>query len=120
MGRRVPFQAPFFIKPDNVTKRLRFSIGGISETYNCGLFLNGLSGFCYKVKGVQISGLINNIQALEGIFIAALGNVTTNARGLQIGLINKCKTGNVVQIGLFNRIGKRVIPFVNFQFKKEK
>lgn len=94
------------------------SIGGVSETYNHGFFLNGLSGYCYEIEGVQISGLINNITELKGFSVAALANVATKANGIQIGLINKCQTGNVLQIGLFNRIGKRVLPLLNFRFKK--
>jgi hypothetical protein len=99
---------------------LSISIGGVSDTYNHGIFLNGLSGFCYKVEGIQISGLINNTDELKGISVAALVNVATKAKGIQIGLINKCKTGNVFQIGVFNRIGKRVVPVINFRFKRDK
>lgn len=35
------------------------SIGGVNETYNHGFFVNGLSGYCYEIEGIQISGLIN-------------------------------------------------------------
>lgn len=94
------------------------SVGGISETYNHGIFINGLSGYCYEIEGIQISGLINKTVELKGVSIAALANISTKANGIQIALINKCKTGNVLQIGLFHRIGKRVIPFVNCRFKK--
>lgn len=95
------------------------SLGGISETYNHGLFVNGLSGGCYTIEGVQVSGLINKTAELKGVSIAALANVATKGKGVQIGLINKCKTGNVLQFGLFNRIGNQLVPFVNFRFRKD-
>ncbi|WP_222167241.1 hypothetical protein [Edaphocola aurantiacus] len=97
---------------------LSVSIGGMKETYNHGLFLNGLSGFCYELEGVQVSGLINYTDRLSGVSVAALANVATEAKGLQIGLINKCQTGKVLQIGLFNRIGRRVVPVINLNWKK--
>ncbi len=99
---------------------LSISIGGISETYNHGVFINGLSGYCYEIKGIQISGLVNNTFELKGIAIAGIANVVTKGKGIQIGLINKCQTGSVLQIGLFNRIGKRVVPFINFSINKKK
>ncbi|MGN6494397.1 MAG: hypothetical protein ACTHLE_20565 [Agriterribacter sp.] len=94
------------------------SIFGINETINRGLFINGLSSYCDETSGVQITGLINNTARMCGISIAGLANISTKTTGLQIALINKCKTGNLVQIGLFNRIGNRVTPFINFRFKK--
>lgn len=97
---------------------LSLSIGGVNDSYDRGLIINGLSGFCYTVEGIQVSGLVNNMTELKGISVAAIANVATKARGIQIGLINKCQSGNVLQIGLFNRIGKRVIPFINFSMKK--
>ncbi len=95
------------------------SLFGLSETYNKGLILNGLSGYCFRTTGVQVSGLLNDSYEFKGLTIAGIGNVTTKGRGVQIGLINKCKTGNVIQIGLFNRIGKRVLPFFNMRIAKE-
>jgi hypothetical protein len=97
---------------------LSISVGGISESFNNGLFINGVAGYCYKINGIQLSGLVNNTAELNGVSVAALANIATRVKGVQIGLINNCKTGNVLQIGLFNRIGKRVTPFINFRFKK--
>jgi hypothetical protein len=96
------------------------SLGGITETFNSGLIINGLSGICYETKGVQISGLLNSMYEFRGILIAGITNNTKRGKGLQIALINNCGSGQVFQIGLFNRIGKKVRPFINFNFKKEK
>jgi hypothetical protein len=96
------------------------SLGGMSETYNRGLIINGLSGISYKTYGVQISGLLNKSYEFKGLMIAGISNKTTKGKGIQIGLINNCKTGQLLQIGLFNRIGNRVLPFINFRFKHDK
>jgi len=72
------------------------------------------------MKGVQFSGMLNMTDQMDGVSAALLANVAIKANGLQIGLINNCHSGNVVQIGLFNRIGKRVVPFVNLRFKRDK
>jgi hypothetical protein len=95
------------------------SVGGIGETFNKGVIINGLSCFSYKTTGLLVSGLVNSNYECKGLSIAGLVNVATVVRGVQIGLINKCTTGKVVQIGLFNRIGKRIVPIINFRFRKE-
>ncbi len=95
------------------------SLGGVTDSYNNGLFINGLSCFCHKTFGVQFSGLVNNTYEFKGMSIAGIANVTNIGHGVQIGLINKCNTGNLVQIGLWNRIGKRVFPFINFRISSK-
>ncbi|RYD97630.1 MAG: hypothetical protein EOP54_10255 [Sphingobacteriales bacterium] len=99
-------------------KGLSISVFGLIETYNKGVFINGLAGDSYTMEGIQVSGLINHTTELTGASIALLTNNATKVNGVQIGLINKCKSGNVVQIGLFNRIGKRVTPFINLNITK--
>lgn len=96
------------------------SFGGTTETINTGIIINGLSGTPYKTNGIQISGLLNLQYEFNGILVAGISNKTKKGNGLQIALINNCDKGNVFQIGLFNRIGKRALPFINFSFKKEK
>jgi hypothetical protein len=98
---------------------LSISLGGMTDTYNKGLIINGLSGASYRTYGVQISGLLNDAYEFKGLMIAGISNKTTKGKGMQIGLINSCKTGQVLQIGLFNRIGKRVLPIINFRFKRD-
>jgi hypothetical protein len=95
------------------------SVGGMTETINKGVIVNGLACFSYKTSGLQVSGLIHKSYEFNGLSIAGLANVAKVMRGVQIGLINKCQTGQVLQIGLFNRIGKRVVPLINFRFRKE-
>jgi len=110
----------FHSKYGTYVNGLSVSIFGMSDTFNNGLIINGLSGYTNTTSGIQISGLLNNMYSFKGVSIAAIGNTANKAKGLQIGLINKCKTGQVIQIGLFNRIGKRVTPIINFRFRKDK
>lgn len=109
----------FHVKYGTFVNGLSISIGGLSETFNKGLIINGLSGYAHKTSGVQISGLLNETYEFNGVTIACIGNVTNKAKGVQIGLFNKCNTGQIFQIGLINRIGKRVMPILNFRFTKD-
>jgi hypothetical protein len=99
---------------------LSISAGGITETFNKGIIINGLSGTCYKTYGIQVSGLLNNVYEFKGLMMAGISNKATKCNGIQIALINNCKSGRVLQIGLINRIGKRVLPLINFSFKGDK
>lgn len=108
-----------WVKYETRVNGISVSLGGITETINSGVFINGLSGTSYKTNGIQISGLLNLQHEFNGLLIAGLANKTRKGKGLQIALINNCGSGQVFQIGLFNRIGKRALPFINFNFKKE-
>lgn len=126
-GKRISFfrnlEDSFITDHDRYPTKINgvsFSLLGLTETYNKGILINGLAGESRKTKGIQLSGLLNMTDRLDGLSVATLANVAMNANGVQIGLINNCRSGNVVQIGLFNRIGKRVTPFVNFRLRKDK
>jgi hypothetical protein len=86
----------------------------VKDHFN-GLILGSFTGGA-KSNGINISAIMNNSYSMNGLSIAGLRNKTTKGRGLQIGLLNRCKEGKLVQIGLLNKIGKRTIPFINFQF----
>lgn len=128
LGRRNSFFSAYGYEDDPLINNVKhgtwlngisISLGGIYETTNRGLIINGLSCLSYSTKGVQISGILNVQYEFQGIMIAGIANKTTKGKGLQIGIINNCESGQVVQIGLFNRIGKRVLPIINFNFKKK-
>lgn len=110
---------PAYPKYGTVINGVSLSFGGTEETFNNGLFINGLSGFSYKVNGVQITGLLNNSYEFNGLMIAGISNRTNKGNGIQIGLINNARSGRILQIGLWNRIGNRVLPFVNFNLKRD-
>jgi hypothetical protein len=109
----------FNVKYGTFVKGVSISVGGITETFNKGVIVNGLSCTSFKTTGLLISGLLNRNYEFNGLSIAGLANVAQKVRGVQVGLINTCETGQVLQIGLFNRIGKRVTPIINFRFRKK-
>lgn len=95
-------------------------IGGVlGDTKITGLSLNGGISMAEEVVGVEATGVLNLHYSFRGIMIAGLRNKVTTGRGLQIGLFNTCRQGQVVQIGLINRIGKRITPIVNFSFRRK-
>jgi hypothetical protein len=81
-----------------------------------GVNISAVLNASHAMNGLSISGLFNHHHSFKGVLIAVLRNKTTTGKGIQIGLFNRCKEGKVVQIGLLNKIGKRTIPFINFQF----
>ena len=113
------------IFPDNPTyflakiKGLSISGGGMTRnTWFYGVGINGVIGFADKMQGIEITGMMNLHYEFKGVMIAGLRNKVTTGKGVQIGLINTCKQGQVFQVGLINRIGNRIIPLVNFSLKK--
>lgn len=110
----------FYIKETNTVND--FFNGLILGTFIGGPHINGINvsaimNCSNTMNGLSIAGINNFHYSFNGILIAGLRNKTTKGRGLQIALLNRCKEGGkLVQIGLLNKIGKRTIPFINFQF----
>lgn len=98
-------------------KGVSLSMGGLPrQTKMDGLTINIVSSVANEMHGFEISGIMNLHYAFRGVMIAGLRNKTTTGSGVQIALFNNCRSGKVLQIGLINRIGKRVVPFINFSF----
>jgi hypothetical protein len=92
-------------------------VGSFSPRVKCnGVNIAAVMNYAKTMKGLSIAGLFNHHYSFKGVLIAGIRNKTTKGKGLQIGLLNRCQEGKLVQIGLLNRIGKRTIPFINFQF----
>ncbi|TWF40564.1 hypothetical protein FHW36_104246 [Chitinophaga polysaccharea] len=100
-----------------LVRGLSLSAGGALACTR-GISINGLTSMNSSVHGLEITGLVSIHYEFQGIMIAGLHNKSTYGRGLQVGLINACKAGKVVQIGLINKIGRRILPFVNCSFRK--
>jgi hypothetical protein len=98
---------------------LSLSFGGLVEARMNGLAINGGISFADAMTGVEITGVMNFHYSFKGVMIAGLRNKVTQGKGVQIALFNSCKKGQVFQIGLLNRIGKRTTPIINFRFKKD-
>ena len=78
------------------------------------IFSGGVDSTVY---GAQIAGVMVGTDHLRGVQIAGLYAGASTAIGLQVGLINFAKEvpagGVLVQIGLVNNIGSRILPLLN-------
>lgn len=99
---------------DVIIRGISISIGGLGGSIKMhGLAINGAICFPDKMVGMEITGFMNKHYDFKGLMIAGLRNKTTTGKGVQIALFNSCKEGKVVQFGLINKIGKRVLPIMN-------
>lgn len=106
--------------PDNRTR-----ISGVSISPGLvGVAMNGVSfnfiSCAGDSRGLEISLWSNTNHTFSGMQLSGWGNIATKGKGFQLGLFNSCDSCNVVQIGLLNRIGNRVLPLINFKLKNKK
>jgi hypothetical protein len=120
LGSRDVFPDSLTGLPDTDIKGLSLSAELFKNYELRGVGINGFISFTEQTNGLEITGIMNLHYSFKGVIVAGLRNKTTTGKGLQIGLINSCKKGRVVQIGLINRIGKRIVPIINFSLKKPK
>ncbi|XZF13276.1 hypothetical protein ACTHGU_15925 [Chitinophagaceae bacterium MMS25-I14] len=119
------FTGNFTPFPDDTTSNttingISVSLGGhMAGASVRGFCVNGFVGFEQESQGLELTGIMNLHYNFKGVICAFLRNKTTHGKGVQFALFNTCKEGRLVQIGLLNRIGHRVTPFVNFSFKKK-
>lgn len=98
---------------------LSLSAGGvIDDGYMRGLAVNGSMCMLSDMRGVCITGIKNRFDEFYGLTIGGIANFSYKGRGLQIGLINKCKDLRGIQLGLWNVNGKRKLPLINWSFSK--
>jgi hypothetical protein len=76
-------------------------------------FLNGVGG---KLEGIQM-GLWNTGDTLQGTQISVAINRCRTLQGVQIGLFNECSSLRGVQIGLLNFCEGRLSPFLRVKLK---
>jgi hypothetical protein len=105
---------------ENKINGLSIGIVEITDWYVVnGIQISGLSHSMYKLNGLSVSLGESFYSSFKGVMISGLLNQTLKGKGLQIGLVNSSKTLRGVQIGLWNRIGKRSLPIINMSFKKK-
>jgi hypothetical protein len=91
---------------------------GEDFTFN-GLHIPILTNNSGNLNGVSTSLIYNKYRNFSGVMLTILYNNTIDGKGIQIGLINNAKRMTGIQIGLWNKIGKRGLPFINMSFKKK-
>jgi len=100
---------------------ISISIVELADWYTVsGIQISGITHSMHKLNGLSISLGESFYDSFNGIMISGLLNQTYKGKGLQIGLVNSSRTMRGIQIGLWNRIGKRSLPIINMSFKKEK
>ncbi|NML20719.1 hypothetical protein HHL16_07530 [Pseudoflavitalea sp. G-6-1-2] len=81
-----------------------------------GVAINGLLCYVTRSRGLNITGLRNESARFEGVVVSGLINKNVEGRGVQIGLVNRCKHLRGFQFGLWNENSKRSLPFINWDF----
>ena len=106
----------------NTINGLQLSLINMEPTVTNGLEINVSSNInTYAVtNGVSVSPFFNLHHEMKGVSAAPLANIGHKCRGLQIGLYNKCEDFRGIQIGGWNENGKRKLPLINWNFKKQK
>lgn len=101
---------------------VQLSLINMEPTVTNGLEINVSSNIStYAVtNGVSVSPFFNLHHEMNGVSVASFANVGQKCRGVQIGLYNKCKDFRGIQIGMWNENGKRKLPLINWNFKKQK
>lgn len=106
----------------NTINGLQLSLINMEPTVTNGLEINVSSNVnTYAVtNGMAVSPFFNLHYEMKGISVAPLANIGKKCRGIQIGLYNKCDDFRGIQIGGWNENGKRKLPLINWNFKKQK
>lgn len=87
---------------------LGITVNGVNLTF-------GITGAA-QLNGLSVSGFFTKSSSFKGVCISGLHNVSKKGRGIQIAIFNTCKDLKGIQIGLWNKSGKRGLPFFNWGF----
>jgi len=116
-----PIEGDFYADP---AEGIRTEIHGIS--ISAGMFeeveMNGVSlninSYVGVSHGLELSMWMNSNYSYFGTQLSLWGNRAVEGNGLQVGCFNSCKDCRGIQIGFLNRMGNRVLPIINFNFRK--
>src|SRR6218665_430864 len=84
--------------------------------------VNGVSAsylsLVHSHKGAQLALVGSANYQMYGLQAGFVGNSSVRARGVPIGIYNEAKDLRGIQIGVWNKNGRRSLPIINWQFKK--
>jgi hypothetical protein len=66
------------------------------------------------LNGISVTGVFSKCNVFRGICISGMNNIAVKGVGIQIGLVNYCKDLKGIQLGLWNKSGKRGLPLINW------
>lgn len=97
---------------------INFSLLGLQKNAEVqGLSIGLVSTVIFEQKGFMLSGLNNYTYIQQGVTVAGLVNRCAKGKGIQLGAFNKSEHFKGIQIGLWNVIGDKGRPFINWNFK---
>ena len=108
-------------EPEQIQTEIRglsISPGLFEEVETHGVSVNLINSYASISRGVEMSLIMNSNFEFSGVQLSGIGNRVVKGKGLQVGLFNSCQDCHVVQIGILNRIGNRVLPLVNVRLKR--
>jgi len=82
-----------------------------------GFSFNLVNSYAMHSGGLELSFFSNTNNSFKGVQASMWGNRSLKGKGVQIGFFNSCYDCQVLQIGLLNRSGRRILPLLNFRFK---
>lgn len=107
------------------SKGIRTEIHGVSISAGVfedveihGVSINLVNSYASISRGLEMSFVMNSNYSFTGAQLSGWGNRAVKGKGFQLGFFNSCEDCYVVQIGALNRIGKRILPLINFRLKK--
>ncbi|HEV7781378.1 MAG TPA: hypothetical protein VGO58_08930 [Chitinophagaceae bacterium] len=106
-----------FVHPDSASTIIygvSISYGGEAGVEMHGINIAGGITIASKLYGLSLTGIYSQSYEFRGVCIGGLNNNAIKGTGLQIGLFNSCKQLKGVQVGLWNKSGKRGLPFINW------
>jgi hypothetical protein len=103
-----------FDTASTIVNGLSISMGGeVCATIN-GINLAGIVTGAVSLNGLSVTGLFSRCKNFRGIVLSGIHNKAKKGFGLQIALFNNCEKLKGLQIGLWNKSGKRGLPLLNW------
>lgn len=97
-----------------IVNGISLSMGGELGVSINGLNVAGLVTGGYQLNGISITGGFTRVRNFRGITISGLVNHAKSGIGLQLALFNQCEKLKGLQVGLWNKSGKRSLPLLNW------
>lgn len=92
--------------------------GAVDNRAVKGFYMGAGATMVNKLSGFSFSGIHTRIYEGNGVIVSGLRNQVKKGRGLQIALFNSSQDFKGVQVGLWNKIGKRSFPLINWNFRE--
>lgn len=96
---------------------ISFVEGGKNWSFQ-GAHITVIARFVERQNGLSVSGMWAEHKYFNGLAVSGILNLAEKANGVQIALFNHAHEMRGVQLGLWNRIGRRATPLINANFRR--